>query len=235
MTVGSALGDLELAMASTPMLGATDAAAVAALAAQGTLRTHPRGSVLFHQEDGAKSVYFLHVGRVEMTSLSADGARALHTTLEPPQFFGEIGVLGDTNHSVTAVAVEDSIVWTIDAAGFLAFLAEQPAAARGLLRAMARQIRAHEALVDDLLFLDLKGRVAKRLLGLVSPSFDELPEDGALVPAVVTHSDLASLAGGTRESVTRVLSDLQRRGIVAREGRRYVLQDIKALARLAGL
>jgi CRP-like cAMP-binding protein len=51
----------------------------------------------------------------------------------------------------------------------------------------------------------------------------------------VTHSDLASLAGGTRESVTRVLSDLQRRGIIAREGRRYVLSDIKALARLAGL
>jgi CRP-like cAMP-binding protein len=52
---------------------------------------------------------------------------------------------------------------------------------------------------------------------------------------VVTHADLASLSGGSRENVTRILSELQRRGIVDRSGRRYRLKNVKALARLAGL
>ena len=87
----------------------------------------------------------------------------------------------------------------------------------------------------DLLFLDLKGRVAKRLLGLCTPSLDELPDDGSVVPSVVTHADLAALAGGSRENVTRILSELQRRRLVKRDGRRYVLANVQGLRRLAGL
>jgi CRP/FNR family transcriptional regulator len=51
----------------------------------------------------------------------------------------------------------------------------------------------------------------------------------------VTHADLASLCGGSRENVTRILSDLQRRGIIEREGRRFVLRRIDGLAKLAGV
>jgi CRP-like cAMP-binding protein len=131
--------------------------------------------------------------------------------------------------------LEESTVWAVDGDSWLGFLAEHFPATRSLLRALARQIQAAESFVEDLLFLDLKGRVAKRLLGLVSPSLEELPEDGVMLPSVVTHADLASLSGGSRENVTRILSEFQRRGIVDRSGRRYLLKNVKALARLAGL
>ena len=103
--------------------------------------------------------------------------------------------------------------------------------AQALLRALARQVLSQEAFVEDLLYLDLKGRVAKRLLQLVSPSLDELPADGAVLPSIVTHADLASLCGGSRENVTRILSDLQRRGYVERDGKRFVLKKISGLAK----
>jgi len=117
----------------------------------------------------------------------------------------------------------------------LDFLIQEPTAAQALLRALARQVLSQEAFVEDLLYLDLKGRVAKRLLQLVSPSLDELPADGAVVPSIVTHADLASLCGGSRENVTRILSDFQRRGFVERDGKRFVLKKISGLAKLAGL
>jgi CRP-like cAMP-binding protein len=155
--------------------------------------------------------------------------------MEAPQLFGELAVLGEGRRTTSALSVDDADVWVVKGGLFLQLLDEQPSASRAMLRALAQQLRAHESLVDDLLFLDLKGRVAKRLLGLVSPSLDELPGDGALIPSVVTQADLASLAGGSRESVTRVLSDFQKRGLVGRSGKRYVLKDVKALRRLAGL
>jgi len=223
---------LERAMSSTPILEATDAEAVRALASEGTVRQYRRGTYLFHQEDDAPDVYFLLEGRAEVSSLSSTGHRQLLTTLEAPQFLGELSVLGELRRTSTAVALIDCTVWVIDGQTFLEFLTRDARAARALLRALARQVQAHESLIDDLLFLDLKGRVAKRLLGLVS-DLETLPPDGAVVPSVVTHADLASLCGGSRENVNRVLSELTKRGLITRHGHRYQLKDIAGLRRLA--
>jgi CRP-like cAMP-binding protein len=222
-------------MAATPLFDGATTSTIARLAERGTVRRYRRGTYMFHQGDDSPEVFFLVSGRVEISSLSASGHRQLHTTLDRPQFFGELGVLGGMQRTAAALALEESSVWVVPGAAFIDFLAEQPAASRSILRALARQVQSHEAFVEDLLYLDLKGRVAKRLLQLVAPSLDELPEDGAVVPSVVTHADLASLCGGSRENVTRILSDLQRRGFVEREGRRFVLKKISGLARLAGV
>jgi CRP/FNR family cyclic AMP-dependent transcriptional regulator len=209
-------------MARTPLFEGASDETISRLAAQGVTRRFRRGTYLFHQGDDAPDVYFLVGGRVEISSLSSNGHRQLHTTLDVPQFFGELGVLGDQPRSAAALALEDTEAWRVSGPVLLDFL-------------IARQVLSQEAFVEDLLYLDLKGRVAKRLLQLVSPSLDELPPDGAVVPSIVTHADLASLCGGSRENVTRILSDFQRRGIVERDGKRFVLVKISGLAKLAGL
>jgi len=226
---------IEQALASTPLCAEVSARAIRDFVGMGSTRRYQRSTYLFHQDDEGEEVFLLCTGRIEINSLSVTGFRQLHTTIEPAQLFGELAVLGEGRRTTSALAIEDSDVWVVKGELFLGFLDEQPSASRALMRALARQVRAHESLVDDLLFLDLKGRVAKRLLGLVTPSLDELPSDGVQVPSVVTQADLASLAGGSRESVTRVLSDFQKRGIVGRSGKRYVLKDVKALRRFAGL
>lgn len=235
VTAPSTSAELVEAMACTPLFERAAPQTIARLAERGVMRHYQRGTYLFHQGDDSPDLFFLVSGRVEISSLSASGHRQLHTTLDGPQFFGELGVLGEMPRSAAALALEESTVWLVSADAFVEFLSEEPAASRSLLRALSRQVISHEAFVEDLLYLDLKGRVAKRLLQLVAPSLDELPEDGAVVPSIVTHADLASLCGGSRENVTRILSDLQRRGIVEREGRRFVLRKISGLARLAGV
>src|SRR5712691_275155 len=212
-------------MGQTPLLAQVSKAAVKELAAGGQVRQYRRGTYLFYQGDPSDLVFFLWTGRVEVSSISVTGHRQLLTTLDVPQFFGELGILGDQRRTATALALEESTAWLIAGDRFLAFLDKQPEATRALLRSLAEQIQAHESFVVDLLFLDLKGRVAKRLLHLVSPSLDDLPPDGSVLPAVVTHAVLASLCGGSRENVTRILSEFQRRDLVVREGRRYVLKD----------
>ena len=231
----AATRELARRMSQTPLFAGLPASASAELVARGSVREYRRGTYLFHQGDPPGDVFFLRDGRIEIVSLSASGHRQLHTTMDAPQFFGELSALGEMPRSATALALEDTMVWAVPSDAFLGFLDANPPAARALMRALSRQIQAQDAVVEDLLYLDLKGRVAKRLIGLVSPGFDELPEDGVMVPSEVTHADLASLSGGSRENVTRILSDLQRRGIVARTGRRYTLKKVDALARMAGL
>jgi CRP/FNR family transcriptional regulator, cyclic AMP receptor protein len=209
--------------------------AVGEFVSLGRLREYRRGTYLFFQGDDADSVLFLSKGRIEVSALSVTGHRQLLTTLDHPQFFGELGVLGDLERTSTAMALEDATVWVVRGELFLRFLADHFDATRALVRGLARQIQAHESFVEDLLYLDLKGRVAKRLLQLVSSSLTELPPDGTVLPSAVTHSDLASLVGGSRENVTRILSDFQRRRLVKRDGKRYVLTNVTGLRRLASL
>lgn len=226
---------LARAMAGTALLAEVPPGAVGELVGAGTIRPYRRRTYLFHQGDEASSVYFLLQGRVEISSLSATGHRQLHATLDAPQFFGELGPLTKAPRTATAEALEDSRVWAAPADALLAFLVSQPKAAISLVESLARQLLAHEGIVEDLRFLDLKGRVAKRLLELAEAGGSEPPADGAVVARDMTHADLADLAGGSRENVSRILSEFKRRGLVRREKRRFVLLDVASLRRLAGL
>jgi CRP-like cAMP-binding protein len=221
-------------MLATPLLDGVPEAAVEGLAEAGRVRNYRKGTYLCHQGDPADEIFFLLEGRVEISSISVTGNRVLHATVDLPQFVGELGVLAEIDRTASVLTLEESVVWVAPSDGFLRFLAEEPSASRSLLRVLARQVQSHEAFVDDLLFLDLKGRVAKRLLQMATPSLEDLPPDGTAVPGV-THADLASLCGGSRENVTRVLSEFQRRGLVERDGKRYVLVKVGGLAKIAGL
>ena len=228
---GEGLSD---AMASTPILRGVPGKDVAALAATGTTRRFRRGTYICHQGDPSPDIYFLVEGRIEISSFSPTGTRILHATVDTPQFLGELGVLGDLPRSADLLTLDDSDVWSAPGEDFISFVTAQPAAAHELLAALARQIQEHQAFADDLLYLDLKGRVAKRLLQMGTVSLDDLPEPGTSVKAL-THADLASLCGGSRENVTRIITDLQRRGLVRRDGGRYILQKPQQLAKIAGL
>jgi CRP/FNR family cyclic AMP-dependent transcriptional regulator len=221
-------------MSSTPTLGGVPEAEVSTFAAGGTVHRFRTGTYICHQGDPSPEVYFLVAGRVEISSVSPTGARQLHATVDTPQFLGELGVLGSFERTADLLTLEESDVWAISGDAFVTFVISQPAAGRQLLKALARQIQEHQAFADDLLYLDLKGRVAKRFLQMGTASLGNLPPAGTTVPGL-THADLASLCGGSRENVTRIVADFQRRGIVKRDGKRYVLKKPEQLAKIAGL
>ncbi len=221
-------------MAGSPVLRGVPLQDVRSLAASGSEHRYRKGTYLCHQGDPAPDVFFLIQGRIEISSVSPTGTRVLHASVDTPQFLGELGVFGDLPRSADLVTLEDSDVWSVDGDAFLTFVTTQPTAAAEMLAALSRQIQEHQAFVDDLLFLDLKGRVAKRLLQMGTASLADLPANGTMIPEV-THADLASLCGGSRENVSRILSDFQRRGLVQRDGHRYVLKKVPALAKLADL
>jgi CRP-like cAMP-binding protein len=225
---------IEKALRGTPYLREVSSSSVRAFAEAGRIHHHRKGTYLCHQGDPAPDVFFLVQGRVEISSIAGNGTRVLHATVDEPQFFGELAVLGDLPRTASVLAIDDSSIWVVPADLFLDFLTREPAASRAVLRALARQVHASESFADDLLFLDLKGRVAKRLLQFATPSLENLPADKTVIPEV-THADLASMCGGSRENVTRVLSEFQRRDLIGREGRRFVLRRVSGLAKIAGL
>lgn len=200
------------------------AALTAAFSDQGMPRTFRRGTYLFHEGDTASEVYLLEEGEIEITSFTMGGHRRLVTTLTPPRMFGEFAVLGEITRTASALALTDVKVSSLRGDAFLTMIENNPAVARELLRGLARFVASHEDQIEDLLFLDLRGRVAKRILDLAGES--------GVTPAI-TQADLASLCGGSRENVTRTLSELQKRGYIEKTGRRYTILNRAHLEKLS--
>jgi CRP/FNR family transcriptional regulator, cyclic AMP receptor protein len=221
------------ALSAAPMLEGVPLPQRTRLAENGTVHHFRAGAFIFLAGDVSNDVCCVVDGRVQIEASREDGRTMLRAVLGPGQVFGELGVLAGMPRTGSALALDDCAVWTVTARQFLEFLRDVPAASQGLLRALALQVVEHEAIVEDLLFLDLKARVAKRLLALVASSWDDLPQDGVAVPWNITQNDLASLCGGSRENVNRVLSELAKRGLISRNGHRYLLKDIAGLRRLA--
>ena len=200
------------------------AALTAAFADRGMSRSFKRGTYLFHEADKASDVYRLEEGEIEITSFTMGGHRRLVTTLMPGRMFGEFAVLGEIPRTASALALTDVRVTSLGGSVFLDMIESNPDVARELLRGLARFVASHEDQIEDLLFLDLRGRVAKRILDLAG-------EDG--VTPAITQADLASLCGGSRENVTRTLSELQKRGYIERTGRRYTVLNKQRLEKLS--
>ncbi len=200
------------------------AALTSAFEKEGLGRTFKRGTYLFHESDTAAEVFLLQEGEIEIGSVSPSGHQRLVTTLTPPRVFGELAVLGEMTRTASALAVTDVRVASLRAEYFVGLIEKNPSVAKALLRSLARHLAAHETHIDDLLFLDLRGRVAKRLL--------DLGGNDGVTPAI-TQADIASLCGGSRENVTRILSELQKKGYVEKTGRRYKVLNASRLQKLA--
>jgi CRP/FNR family cyclic AMP-dependent transcriptional regulator len=231
----SAANAVERLFSENEMFLEVASSALAGLAEQGRLKRYRGGLLVYADGDPSDTVYCLIEGRIRIVSTTSDGQTQLHAVLTPGSIFGDLGVLGRQPRTSSAECLEDSVIWSIAGERFLRFLHDQPSAARELLAALARQVVAQDAMVEDLLFLGLKARVAKRLLGLVATSWDDLPPDGTALPWDISQTDLANLSGGSRENVNRILSEFHKRGYVKRSGRRYFLTNIKALRRIANV
>ena len=195
-----------------------------AFESEGLARTFRRGTYLFHEGDVAAEIFLLKEGMVEISSVSPAGNQRLVASLNPPRIFGELAVLGEMTRTASALAETEVRVSSLRAEFFIGLVERNPSVATSLLRTLARHLASHESHIDDLLFLDLRGRVAKRLLDLAG-------DDG--VTNAITQADLASLCGGSRENVTRILSELQKKGYVEKDGRRYRVLNAERLEQLA--
>jgi len=190
-------------------------------------RRFRRGETIFHQGDPGDALHIVSSGAVKIVLPSTDGGEAIIATLRVGDFFGELALLDGAPRSATAIALEASQTWTLPRAAFLTMIDRDKALRESLLAGLARELRRITGHVEELHFLDLAGRLAKRLARLareVQPDADEVHLDWPY-----TQSDLASMIGGTRQSVNKLLSGLVERGLVVIEKDTLLIPSVEAL------
>jgi CRP/FNR family cyclic AMP-dependent transcriptional regulator len=206
--------------------------ALAELVGRAAPIVYPQGSFLFHQGEPAAHVYIVTAGEVAIVSPARGGSEQVHRIIGPGQLFGELALLSGGRRTAGARATSASTVWAIERDAFWAFLDATPTAQAALLRLVVSLLADREAMIDDLLSLDVRGRLAKALLTLAERHGRREATGQVVIPVRLTHRDLAGMVGASRENVSRALAGFRRRGFVQYDAEAMRLLDPEALRRL---
>jgi CRP/FNR family transcriptional regulator len=183
-------------------------------------KQYKKGQMVFDEGAQANTLYYIKAGWVKMGSHDDQGATSIHQVHNQGQFFCLPTVLMRAQTRCQAVAGSDVTMLLIPATELLAVVDRLPPIARTLLHKMAPAVReAHKAC--DYCYTPVASRVASALLRLHEQfKGGELP---------VTRQELAQMAGTTPESTIRVMSVLQKKGVVAGDRGHLRILDLQAL------
>ncbi|KAF0207466.1 MAG: CRP/FNR family transcriptional regulator cyclic AMP receptor [Actinobacteria bacterium] len=198
---------------------------LAALAAMVTLKQYPKGSFVISQNDHGSVMYLLVSGRVKVSLASPEGRELALNYLEAPSHFGEMSLVDAEPRSADVIAVSDCEVLALDARDLSAAIQVQPKLALTLIATLSRRVRGLIGRLEDMAFHDASHRVMRVILNVATASYEAR---GVPVVEGLTHYEVATLAGTSRETASRVISQLAKDGIVATKGRRVIV-DLFAL------
>jgi CRP-like cAMP-binding protein len=185
-----------------------------------------------HKGDAGTQLYIVVSGSVKALTTSADGDDVVFNIMGPGEVFGEIAVLGEEERTATVVAIEPCELLVLDRRDLLAFLRRHPEVAIRLLALMAERVRRLSELFEDIQFLNLPFRLAKKLHGMVE-SYGEPDGDGIRIGLKLSQAEWGDLVGATRESINKQLRAWTEEGLIRLDAGQVVIEKPKDLERLA--
>ena len=192
-------------------------------------RNYRKGQLLFVEGDPGESLIILRRGAVLVFRTAPTGERAVLSVVRPPDVLGEVSLLDGSARSASAEAVEDCTALALSRGAFIELVHANPRMLDAVMRSLGSLIRRLTEQNADHVFLDLPGRVAKTLVRLAGDSA------APMVTIELNQSQLAEMAGGSRQSVNQAIGSFANRGWLRTEGRRIVVTDLPALRRRAGM
>jgi CRP-like cAMP-binding protein len=201
-----------------------DPASVASLERLAEVRDYADGAVIVSQEERGDSLFVLVRGKVKVVLYGDSGREIILEIFKAPgDFFGEMSLLDNEPRSATVIADEASRLLVLSRRDFQSHIEAHPRTALRVLTELSRRLRRADAVIGNLALLDVYGRLAGKLRELAASEGEEV-EDGVVLRHRPTQSEIAATIGTSRETVSRALSDLARRGYVVMSGKRLLLR-----------
>ena len=177
-------------------------------------RRYPKGSIVLYKGDEGQVIYLILKGKVNVDLIDENGKEIILSTLKSGNYFGEMSAFDQMPRSATIITVEDSEFLVISQKIITDQIKKNPKIALKLLSEMSRRLREADEQISNLALLDVRGRVAQILLKLYRGTNVRKSEDYRIVPRPALK-DIAAMSGTSRETVSRILSEFSKRGLIS--------------------
>jgi CRP-like cAMP-binding protein len=183
------------------------------LEAQAVTRTFKPRATIYLPTEQSHCVLVLVRGRVKIKTLVADGREAILAFIEEGELFGELALVDTEPRNEFAEAVLESLVLALPRDALLWVMDRRPDVALSITKLVGFRRRRIENRLRNILFRSTRDRVLALLVELLE-TYGEPGGGRWVIRLPLSHQELASLIGATRESVTLTLNQLQSEGLI---------------------
>jgi CRP/FNR family transcriptional regulator, cyclic AMP receptor protein len=225
-TSNSATANSPGTLAEIPFFAGLPEGSIQSVLAHAVVRNHPANQTILLENDWGGSVYFVLGGWLKIRTYNVDGKEVTLNIVGKGEIVGEMAALEQAPRSTDVLSLTAATIANVPADDFVRLLRTEPTAGLRLAQLMGRRLRqvnrrlrlressSASRVADTLLFLaDGQGQNGAR--GVEIPNFP--------------HRELSSLSGLARETVTRVLTKLEKEGLIDRSQDKLAIPDLSAL------
>ncbi|HEV2541940.1 Crp/Fnr family transcriptional regulator [Methylorubrum populi] len=195
-------------------------------------RQFPAGATLFHQGDAPSQLFQVGTGLVRLTRVNPEGEQTTLRFMGPGDLVGCVAVFRQFPFPATATASKPTTVLSWGAAQILDLLRRYPTVSANALDTVGDRAREMVDRLAEMTDKSVEARVASVLLRLVS-QVGRNGSTGLEIGKPVTRKDVSEMAGVSYFTVSRILGDWQRQGLVRLGRARIVALDPRRLAQVA--
>jgi CRP-like cAMP-binding protein len=189
-----------------------------------------KNEFIYFPNDIPHHVYMIAEGRIKVGSYTNEGKEIVKAILGPGEIFGELALTGEEKRNDFAQALDnDTIVCPMSLNEMKQMMAHNKPLSFKLMKLIGLRLRKVERRLESLVFKDARTRVVEFLK-------DESEEKGkkvgyeTMIPNHLTHKDIASLTGTSRQTVTTILNDLRDKNIINFDRRKILIRDLEKIA-----
>lgn len=185
------------------------------------------GDTIFHQGDPHNGIYLIEKGRVRTFYAGPSGKEITLAYWTPGHFVGGPEVFGGGTHIWSGVAVEKTRLAYLPGATIRGLVRTMPTFAECIIEGLVEKGKCYSALVQMLGTRSVTERLAHVLLILAE--IDRKPGNQLVVSRRITHDQLASMVGSTRQWVTMTLARFQKAGHIEIDRNVLIVRDPASL------
>lgn len=216
-----------------PVFAGLDDDDLSRLALMLTEKHYPKDAVVVSASDPGDALYIIVNGDAKVSLWSDSGREIILSTLHSGAFFGEMALIDGESRSANVTVTRDAHILRLARKDFLQVLRRYPSITINVMTEMCVRLRRADESIGNLALLDVYGRVARFLIEKAEEEGDD-SEEGIIIKKMPTQQHIASRIGTSRETVSRALSEFQRRGYIEQRGKGLLVReelDVKAVSR----
>jgi len=200
------------------------------ISAQRKTNTIKKKQQLYTEGKSANSLFFIVRGRVKTYKTNDEGREFITGLHGGGDFLGYQNILENAVYTESATALDETEIYIIPTEEFFAVLASSKEISNKFIKMLSNNLIEKEERLLQLAFNSVRKRVAESLLMLYANFHNEGTADGFTI--ALYREDLASLAGASKETVIRTLSDFKDEGLVQIAGSKITIVSLEKLQQM---
>ncbi|MBP7527658.1 MAG: Crp/Fnr family transcriptional regulator [Syntrophorhabdaceae bacterium] len=186
------------------------------------VHSYQRGQLIFQEGENGDALFVVLKGRVKVCLYDEEGREYVLDIIGKDGFFGELALIDDLPRSANAIAMETADLLVVRRSDFVKLLMENPSISVNILRVLAGRLRVADERIKWLAFLNVEGRILKYLLE-VGARLGIRMKDYVIIERGPSQIEIANSCGCSRETVSRMVSSLVKKGVISVRRRQYTL------------